>query len=115
MFDPRDPCAFYVYPPALATAKLEVMFSALPVDIAQPGDGTLFGAVLGNMALPDIYGNALLDYILYRAYSKDGEYGGNVQRAQAHYAAFASSVGIEVKATVAVQPQAKPGTQSLGA
>lgn len=115
MFDARDPCAFYVYPPALSTAKLEVMFSALPVNITEPAGGALYGAVAGDISLPDLYGNALLDYILYRAYSKDGEYAGNAQRAQAHYAAFASSMGIEVKATVAVQPQAKPGTQNMGA
>ena len=58
----------------------------------------------GNVSVPDIYGNALQDYILYRAYTKDSEYAGNAQRAVAHYTAFANSLGIEIKATLAVAP-----------
>ena len=44
------------------------------------------------------------DYVLYRAYTKDSEYAGNAARAQAHYAAFANALGVEIKATVAVAP-----------
>lgn len=60
--------------------------------------------VLGTLAVPDIFANALLDYMLYRAYSKDSEYAGNAQRAMNHQAAFASTLGVEIKATVAVSP-----------
>lgn len=109
MFDPRDPKTFYVYPPALGTAQLELMYGAFPADVAEPADGATYADVAGNIGLPDIYGNALLDYILYRAYSKDSEYAGNGQRAVAHYQGFANALGLEVKATLAVQPQARPG------
>jgi len=115
MFDPRDPKTFYVYPPATTAAQLEVMYSAYPTDITEPAEGALYTAVSGNITLPDIYGNALLDYILYRAYSKDSEYAGNVQRAQTHYGAFANTLGIEIKATVSVAPQMKPGMQAAAA
>lgn len=40
MFDARDPKTFYVYPPALSTSKLEVMYSAYPTDIAEPSTGS---------------------------------------------------------------------------
>jgi hypothetical protein len=60
--------------------------------------------VSGNISLPDIYGNALGDYVLYRAYTKDSEYAGNAQRAVAHYTAFANALGIEIKGTLAVAP-----------
>lgn len=109
MFDPRDPKTFYVYPPALATAQLEIMYSAVPTEIAEPADGALYGAVVGNITLPDIYANALLDYVLYRAYSKDSEFAGNAARAQSHYAAFVASLTAEIQATLAVQPQIAPG------
>lgn len=109
MFDPRDPKTFYVYPPALATAQLEVMYSGVPTDITEPAAGALYSDVSGSLSVPDIYGNAILDYVLYRAYSKDSEFAGNETRAQNHYAAFANSLGIEIKATLAVQPQMKPG------
>jgi hypothetical protein len=104
MYDPRDPRTFYVYPPATTSAQLDIVYAAYPTDITEPADGSLYTAVTGNISLPDIYGNALLDFILYRAYSKDSDYAGNAQRAQAHYAAFANTLGIEIKATVAVAP-----------
>jgi hypothetical protein len=105
MFDPRDPKTFYVYPPALNTAQLEVMYSAMPTDISEPADGALYSAVVGNISLPDIYASALLDYMLYRAYSKDADFAGNGQRAQSHYAAFTAALAAEIQATLAVQPQ----------
>ena len=104
MYDPRDPRVFYVYPPATASAQLDIVYSAYPLDITEPGDGSLHTAVTGNIGVPDIYTNALQDYILYRAYTKDSEYAGNAARAQAHYAAFANTLGVEIKATVAVGP-----------
>ena len=104
MYDPRDPKVFYVYPPATTSAQLDIVYSAYPTDVTEPGEGSLYTDVTGNISLPDIYGNALLDFLLYRAYSKDSEYAGNAQRAQAHYAAFANTLGIEIKATVAVGP-----------
>lgn len=104
MYDPRDPRVFYVYPPAASGASLEIVYAAYPTDIAEPASGATFSAVVGNIGLPDIYGNVLQDYILYRAYTKDSEYAGNLQRAQAHYAAFANALDIEIKATVAVAP-----------
>lgn len=112
MFDVRDPKTFYVYPPALATAQLELMYSAYPVDIAEPAEGADYTAVAGTVSVPEIYAGALLDYVLYRAYSKDSEYAGNSGRAQAHQAAFASALGVELQATMLVQPQLKPGNQT---
>lgn len=104
IYDVRDPKTFYVYPPATTLAQLDIVYSAYPADITEPADGSLYTAVSGNLSVPDIYSNALLDFILYRAYSKDSEYAGNAQRAQAHYAAFANTLGIEVRATIAVAP-----------
>ena len=104
MYDPRDPKTFYVYPPATAEAKLDIVYAAYPTDITEPADGSLYSDVSGSISLPDIYGNAVLDYILYRAYTKDSEYAGNAQRAQGHYAAFNNALGNEIKATVAVAP-----------
>lgn len=106
MYDPRDPRVFFVYPPALTTTQLEVVYAAYPADITEPADGAVYTAVSGNIALPDIFANALLDYILFRAYNKDSEYAGNSQRSQGHYAGFATAIGIEVQATVGVAPNA---------
>jgi hypothetical protein len=106
MYDPRDPKVFYVYPPAASTgASVEIVYSAYPTDITEPADGAVYSAVSGNISLPDIYGNVLADYILYRAYTKDSEYAGNAQRAQAHYAAFQAALTTEMAGTTGVAPK----------
>lgn len=105
MHDPRDPRVFYVYPPATVSASLEVVYSSLPTDIAEPADGSLYTAVIGNLSVPDIYGNAIQDYVLYRAYSKNAEYAADATRAVGHYGAFAAALGIELKATLMTAPQ----------
>jgi hypothetical protein len=113
MYDVRDPRTFYVYPVAAATgASVELVYAALPVDIAEPADGSLYGAVDGNISVPDIYGNVLLDYILYRAYTKDSEYAGNAARSQAHYQLFTNALGMEIKGTVGVAPTSKGNPNS---
>jgi hypothetical protein len=105
MFDERDPLAFYVYPPALTTAKVEVMYSAYPTDITEPGVGTIWSDVVGNMSLPDIYADDILNIVLAYAYSKDSEYAGNDNRAQSYRNLVTASLGAEVAATVAVAPK----------
>lgn len=111
MYDPRDPRAFYVYPPAAASgASVNAIYAVYPSDIAEPAPGLDYTAVTGNINVADIFGNAVLDFILYKAYSKDSEYAGNAARAQGHYAAFMASVGAEIKATLAVAP----GTRRAG-
>lgn len=113
-YDERDPTAFLVYPPAASSgASLQVIYSALPTDIAQPAEGAAITPsmtesdttqVAGTISVPDIYANALNDYILYRSFLKDSEFAGNSARAVSHYAAFANALGIEIKATMAIAP-----------
>lgn len=113
MFDPRDPTAFDVYPPAASSgASLDVVYSASPVDITEPADGATptpgskpYTLVTGNISVPDIYSGALRDYVLYRALARDSENGGYAQRAQAYYTLFANALGIEIKSTAAFAPQ----------
>lgn len=68
--------------------------------------------------LDDIYANVILDYILYRAYSKDAEYAANATRASLHYQAFTSALGAKTQvdagndprlAVVRSQPAGAPG------
>ncbi len=122
MYDPRDPSVFYVYPPAsdpsdtiIGGASVDLIYSKLPTDIVEPADGVTYTSVAGNISVPDIYANPLVDYILYRAYSKDAEYAANAQRAVAHYAAFANALGIELKGTLAVAPTTVDNPNAGGA
>ncbi len=88
-FDIREPKAFYVYPPAIAPNTVELIYSSAPTPLAAKTDVQL---------LDDVYANSLLDYVLYRAYSKDAESTANAQRAIAHRAAFDQSLGLKAQA-----------------
>lgn len=105
MFDPRDPKAFYVYPPATALAQLEIMYSAYPTDIVEPAEGSLFTAVTGGLSLPDIYADDVLNLIMFRAHSKDAEFAGNATLAASYLSLATASLGAEIAATVAVGPK----------
>jgi hypothetical protein len=47
----------------------------MPTDITEPANGSLYTDVSGNISVPDIYGNVIQDYILYRAFAKDQDQG----------------------------------------
>ncbi|MCK7581100.1 MAG: hypothetical protein MZV65_39390 [Chromatiales bacterium] len=96
MFDARLPRSFLVYPPATAQAQLEVVFSSVPLahSVADAADSST-----AMIRIVDSYANAMLDYILYRAYTKDAEYAANAQRATAHYQALATALGIKTRQT----------------
>ena len=104
MFDPRVPKEFLVYPPATTAARLEVIYSSVPTE------HTLTEVQLGNTAtaevirIDDSFANVLLDYMLYRAYSKDAEYAGNGSRATAFYAAVQQALTTKAQVDAALQP-----------
>jgi hypothetical protein len=95
MFDERTPREFYVYPPAAASAKVQLTYSRTPTDITD---------VNTELVDEDIYTGTLVDYVCYRAFSKDAEYAGNAERAIAHYAQFMNSLGAGKKATFVTSP-----------
>lgn len=105
MHDPRLPKEFMVYPPATAAAQVELSYSSVPASHAlalatldpSSGDTTVIN-------LDDTYANVILDYVLYRTYSKDAEYAANGQRAINHLNAFNASLGIKTQVDVAVAP-----------
>ena len=105
MFDIRTPKEFLVYPPATALAQIELAYSSVPTAHAL-GASALDPA--GNDAtvinLDDIYANVILDYLLYRAYSKDADYAANGQRAINHLNSFNSSLGAKTTIDAATAP-----------
>lgn len=103
MYDERDPKTFYVYPPATSSSSVEITYAGLPTLLTEPGSGT-FADVTGNITVSDHFANALGDYVMYRAFSKDADFANDASRAAAYYTAFANAVGIEVKATTTVAP-----------
>ena len=99
IYDERDPKTFYLYPNPSSAAAIEIVYSTAPdaIDIVASDESFKPEAETTTIGLDDLYANAILDYILYRAYSKDSEYAGNAGRAASHYSAFANSLGIKTQ------------------
>lgn len=104
IYDDRNPHEFMVYPPAQNGATVEIVYSSVPTAHAL-SDSELTNST-ATIHVDDIYANAIVDYILYRAYSKDAEYAANGARAQSHYAAFSGALGAKTTADTTVSPNA---------
>ena len=91
IFEDSDSRAFWVYPPADGTAKVEVRYAARPTAVASTASA---------ITLDEAYANALLDYMLYRAYSKDTEVQANLDRAALYLSAFERALGAKSKGDV---------------
>lgn len=95
MFDSRDPRTFYVYPKPSSAYWVELVYTAVP---------TTLTSTTGAITVRDDFANALVDYVCFRAYTKDAEYAANGQRALAHYQAFATAMGIKSQVDAAFGP-----------
>ena len=95
IFDEDDPKNFYVYPGVSGNAYVEVVYSDSPTDL---------GNTSATISVDDIYANAIMDYVLFRAYQKDSEYAGNAQRANQHYQLFLNCIGQGNQASMMLDP-----------
>lgn len=102
-YDTNQPNVVYVYPPAIAATSVDVVYSTLPADITAPS-GAPYSTATGNVSVDDIFKNALIHFILFRAFAKDAEFGGNAAFSSAHYGMFKTSVGSDVAAATASAP-----------
>jgi len=95
IFDEDDPRNYYVYPGVAGNAYVELVYSAAPTDLSSSSS---------LISVDDIYANAIIDFVLYRAYMKDAEYAGNAQRANTHYQLFTASIGQGSQAQLLLDP-----------
>tara|TARA_R100000742_G_scaffold4006_1_gene1073 strand:- start:3310 stop:3972 length:663 start_codon:yes stop_codon:yes gene_type:complete len=101
VYDPVDPKIFYVYPhPSGGGHTISIVYSSAPSDITIGN----FSSDTTVISLDDVYANAILDYMLYRAYQKDTEYAGDMNRAGVYLQAFQSSLGIKAQVDAASMP-----------
>ncbi len=79
-FDPQNQRVFYVYPPqpAVSPGSLELVYAAEPAEAVEGG----------SLGLDSTWLPAIVNYALYRCYSKDAEYAANTNLAAAYYQAF---------------------------
>lgn len=105
IFDEDDPKNFYVYPGVAGNAYVEIVYSKSPTDLSS-GSSTI--------DIDDIYANAIVDYVLFRAYQKDSEYAGNAQRSQTHYQLFVNCIAQGMQAQELLSPN-NDRTSNIGA
>jgi len=97
-FSENDPRTYYVFPGVLTvnTAYVDMVYSVTPAD-----------AVAGaNLSVADYYAEAVTDYVLYRAYMKESEYGGSGERVQLQLQLFLAAMGLDIKVAKTSSPNA---------
>lgn len=93
IYDSRDPKNFYLYPVPATGASIEIIYSTVPAAVSLSAfDGT----DTATIGVDDTYASAILDWMLYRAYSKDADYASNANRAVAHYQAFGDALNVKL-------------------
>jgi len=103
-YNDSSPKTFYIYPPQTSSpTSVEVVYSSAPTDCA---------LVSSAIALDDIYAGSLIDYVLYRAYSKDAEYAGDTGLAAVAYKKFFETISGKEGAETKHEP---PSTKRQGA
>jgi len=97
-YDDRTPKDFFVYPPAVASTQIQISYAAIPPAVTAATDELEIG--LESM-------EAVVNYVAYRAKSKDSEYA-NAAEAAAFYAAFNDTLGVQTQNQIVVSPN-QPG------
>jgi len=85
-------------------AYIEIVYSDVPTDLSSESS---------TIGIDDIYGNALIDYVLYRCYMKDAEFAGNAQRASQHYQLFLNSVSTGINSKNLLNPNFDRNGQNM--
>jgi hypothetical protein len=95
LFDEQDQTAFWVYPPSNGNGYVQINYSKVPADLTSETQ---------PIGLNDIFQTVILDYILYRAYSKDAEYAPGLQLAQGYWATLTAALGAKTSAETTNSP-----------
>ena len=103
VYDNRNPLAYYVYPPAVSGTKIEIMYSVAPAEVVYNANDVA-GTLNTALTVADIYLESVLNYVMYRAYSKDAEFSQNPQLAAGYLQTVYSMLGIKTQKDVAFSP-----------
>jgi hypothetical protein len=86
ILDPFEQQTFYTFPGNTGAGKIEVFVSAIPAEITQINQA---------IPIPATYRSALVDFVMYRALSKDLQLAGAAARATAHWTQFTTALGVK--------------------
>lgn len=94
-YDERVGDVFYVYPPSDGTGWLEIAISQIPPNITFNQQ---------TLSVSDIYRNAVVQYVMFRAYSIEIDSVSSRQRASEHLANFYQLMGAKFQRDVQFSP-----------
>lgn len=89
-YDPNDPLTFFVFPANNGAGGVEVVYSFMPTEVSLGTD---------VLTVRDIYQTPLMDYVLYRAYGKDSDFGAGSALAQNYLGAFTAFIQAQAGGT----------------
>ena len=101
MFEDLNPRSFWVYPPAKAGVRLNLIVAQLPERHAESEASPNSNDPL---RLPDAYTPIVLDLVLARAFAKDAESQANLARASLHAQAAQAALGLKIQADAGSSP-----------
>jgi hypothetical protein len=89
IYEKDSPKVFYLYPTPVAGVNVSIQYARIP---------TAHTATSQTISLDDTYAGLIVDYLLYRAYSKDASVG-DANLAQNYGQMFYNQLGINVSST----------------
>lgn len=102
VYDPRDPTSFYIYPrPSTVGHEIEITYNFTPIATTIPN----FDSNVETIGVDDSFVNSILDFMLYRAYSKDADYAENGQRAKDSLMSAQQAISNKTQADTAMIPK----------
>lgn len=106
VYDEANPLEFYVYPGNDGTGYVEMVLATCPPPLTAPSAPDDPEAWTADVGLPEPYSVPILDYVLFRAQSKDDD-SGNAGRAMTHFQMFAQAIGLKIQVEGATSPNAR--------
>lgn len=97
-YDDRTPKDYFVSPPAKAGTQIKISHAAIPDQVNAPEDSLDVGLEVMD---------AVVNYVAFRAKSKDSEYA-NAGEAAGFYGAFGDALGVQTQTQAAASPN-QPG------
>lgn len=96
-YDPRNPQVFYVDPPNDGTGAVRAVYAAYPVALETLTELTDDVEAWGAQELPvsDAYIDALVNFVLHRAYLKEAEWALDPARARSHLELYLELIGVK--------------------
>lgn len=94
MHEDSAPRVFWVWPPNNGTGRVEALLCVIPDDVPQPNARNDPASYITELAVDPVYLNTLVEWVMFRAYSKDDQVPDSAARAAAHLKLFYDGLGV---------------------